>query len=612
MNSADVLSADIDTRQALVTNNFSKAIFSYITTPAGKLVVLSRFTDDVWIIPDSRFTASAKRSTKRLNFKLIPPKFVHILKVCILKYSISGLFGHPPRGNTIRNLFVGAYTFLRYISEHADCLETINPILFSNYALLSKSAKGRKGEFLSPHALNVRFSSVETLHSLSENTFDPMPHPWPESSAATLAGINGTDWYLKGKTPIIPDAVLARLFQSSVTRLERAEYLINLRNECSRIVSALSSRKNNARYTTPYLRSQAYDGDRRDITTELTQTLSACMIVILTTSGVRSHELLSIKEDYCYTTEDADGNTIYWMRGRSEKTYEGDTEWVVTEITHKAISVAAQITENLRAELRLKISALLIANPDCHDAAQLALHKDSIFLGKHNATHEITTVSGEHLSYLLTTYCKKIGLKWKLASHQFRRTFAVYVVRSTHGDLRYLKKHFKHWSLDMTALYAAHEQKDAELLHELMLAYSEAKESIVAHMLDESTPLSGGLAEGIKKFRTAKIKTYKNRAEMVRIVSDFVHIRATSVAWCTNDLGNCTGGTGLETTRCGGCVNSIIDDTKLPIWRDIYDQQRELLKLTDIGESGLERVRRDVARCAKVLTDLGVPVELDY
>ena len=164
----------------------------------------------------------------------------------------------------------------------------------------------------------------------------------------------------------------------------------------------------------------------------------------------------------------------------------------------------------------------------------------------------------------------------------------------------------------MTALYAAHEQKDAELLHELMLAYSEAKESIVAHMLDESTPLSGGLAEGIKKFRTAKIKTYKNRAEMVRIVSDFVHIRATSVAWCTNDLGNCTGGTGLETTRCGGCVNSIIDDTKLPIWRDIYDQQRELLKLTDIGESGLERVRRDVARCAKVLKDLGVPVELDY
>lgn len=164
----------------------------------------------------------------------------------------------------------------------------------------------------------------------------------------------------------------------------------------------------------------------------------------------------------------------------------------------------------------------------------------------------------------------------------------------------------------MTALYAANEQKDSDLLDELMQAYSEAKESIIDHMLDETTLLSGGLADGVMKFRAAQIKTYQDRSEMVKTVADFVHIRATSVAWCTNDLGNCVGGSGLEATRCGDCVNSLIDDTKLPVWQGIYDQQIELLDLTDIGESGLERVRRDVARCEKVLKDLGAPVEMTH
>ncbi len=612
MNSAEavIVRNTLEVSEALITNDFSKVIFSYTTTPSGKLLVLSSFSDDVWIIPDSQFTTSVTKSFKRLNFKTVPSKFVHILKLCVLKYSLFGLFGQPPRGSTIKLFFTNALSFLNYISKHTDSLNAINPLLFSNYTLDTKLVKGRKEALLTVDALRLRFTGVEQLHLLSQDTVDPMRHPWPDSSASTLSGKNGTDWYLKGKTPVIPDDILAVLFQQSVSHMERAEYLIELRDASRQIISTLTSRGNQTLYTSPFLQSQGFEGGLREVLGEIRKTYIACAVIILTTSGVRIHELHSLKEDCRFTTEDSDGKTIYWMRGRSEKTGEGDTEWVVTEATHQAISVAAKITAPLREELKQKIDELFSVNADCHIAAQLSLHKDVIFLGKHTVTGEISTLA--NLGNLLTGYCTDLGLDWNLTSHQFRRTFAVYVVRSAHGDLRYLKKHFKHWSLDMTALYAANEQKDSDLLDELMQAYSEAKESIIDHMLDETTLLSGGLADGVMKFRAAQIKTYQDRSEMVKTVADFVHIRATSVAWCTNDLGNCVGGSGLEATRCGDCVNSLIDDTKLPVWQGIYDQQIELLDLTDIGESGLERVRRDVARCEKVLKDLGAPVEMTH
>jgi len=42
------------------------------------------------------------------------------------------------------------------------------------------------------------------------------------------------------------------------------------------------------------------------------------------------------------------------------------------------------------------------------------------------------------------------GTIWPLTSHHFRCTFACLAARSALGDIRYLREHYKHWSLDMT------------------------------------------------------------------------------------------------------------------------------------------------------------------
>ncbi|MCY1539860.1 hypothetical protein D9M68_754690 [compost metagenome] len=136
------------------------------------------------------------------------------------------------------------------------------------------------------------------------------------------------------------------------------------------------------------------------------------------------------------------------------------------------------------------------------------------------------------------------------------------------------------------------------------MAFNEQRRKVFARFMDESTNLSGGLAEPIKKFRTVEFRTYKNRSEMIKRLSDVVFLRATTVGWCTNDQGGCIGGEGLERARCGDCAYSIIDHTKLPTWEGIYEQQIELLDITDLGAVASARVQRDLSRCQKVIAEL--------
>ena len=77
-------------------------------------------------------------------------------------------------------------------------------------------------------------------------------------------------------------------------------------------------------------------------------------------------------------------------------------------------------------------------------------------------------LNGEHYRF-----AKQCGVTIDLTPHMFRRTFACYVAKSAYGDLRYLRQHFKHWSLDMSMMYALNEEQDAELYDEIMSNHPE-------------------------------------------------------------------------------------------------------------------------------------------
>ncbi len=96
---------------------------------------------------------------------------------------------------------------------------------------------------------------------------------------------------------------------------------------------------------------------------------------------------------------------------------------------------------------------------------------------------------------------------------------------------------------------------------------------------------------------------------MVRSIAQSTSIRSNGHAWCTAGDNLCAGND-LEPTRCGNrCEHAVIGQRHADIYQGLYDQTKRLETLDDIGPGGLERIKRDVTRCAAVLGKLGHNVQ---
>jgi hypothetical protein len=206
----------------------------------------------------------------------------------------------------------------------------------------------------------------------------------------------------------------------------------------------------------------------------------------------------------------------------------------------------------------------------------------------------------------LKAFVARHGIDWKLNTHQFRRKFANYAARSQFGDLRYLRDHFKHWSMDMTLGYALNESQELSLFHEIQDELDSIKGGVVEQWFQPHEPLAGGYGQGIMNWRHGSdVTIFKDRSSMIKAISDSTAIRSNGHAWCTADDNLCVGNGGLETTRCVNCDNAVIGRAHARLYQGLYDQLKETLDCADIGEAGMARVRRDIGRCRNVLTALG-------
>ncbi|MEQ9130876.1 MAG: tyrosine-type recombinase/integrase [Salinisphaeraceae bacterium] len=584
-----------------------QAIMTGMRLDDGSYHVLSRYGDPVWTLPDALFAAGTIDTQKKLNFDRVPPAFRKLMRSCMARYILSGIEGRSrPRGGTISHCFAGAAAYLTWLDDRGmQRLGDVTPLVAQQYVDFCRGLKGQKGEPLAAASLFNRFGPVETLQILSQQTADPMPHPWPESSASHLAGLTGRGnrHLQEARTKIIPDDVLGLLFQSAVDWLGRADDII----EKWGLIQAWTAQGLTKSQRCRRANKQGWStGDANAAARDLQ---SACMVIVLVTSGIRVSELCSLETGCAYTKEGDHGDRYHWLRGVSYKTSAGPCDWLVAELTHRAIAVEERLASPLQSRLAQTIAELRTANPRDPDITRLSEHASRLFLGLKN--NRIGTLSKHSVLTRLNAFAAQCGLDWHVAPHQFRRTFAVYAAHSAFGDLRYLRDHFKHWSLDMTGLYALNREQDAELYDEIGLAALGITTDLLEHWLEPDAILAGGAAEPVRAFRAKNeaVATKHDRAEMATSISPLVHIRATGVAWCTADTGGCNGGQGAEKTRCGDCGNAIIDESRKPVWKDLYAQQLELSQLPDIGPGGQERVERDLQRCRKVLTDLGASEE---
>ncbi len=314
----------------------------------------------------------------------------------------------------------------------------------------------------------------------------------------------------------------------------------------------------------------------------------------------------------CYATEDDDGEVYWWLKGVSTKTDEGPTEWMIPPAGVKAIELMERWAKPYQSAIQRELEILRGADPLDPVIAEAAAHQSALFLGApaHNPGL-VRTLSTSSWNENLNEYAHRHGLTWDFASHQFRRKFANYAARSRFGDLRYLKEHFKHWTMDMTLGYALNEAQEMELFAEIEDEMIDIKRGVVKDWLDPSEPLAGGYGTNLVAWRGGEgITMFKDRKAMVIAIADSTAIRSNGHAWCTADDDLCVGND-LEKTRCaGGCDNAVVGRVHAHVYQGMYTDLKDLASLDDIGPGGAARVSRDLARCRGALQTLGYDPEL--
>ena len=579
-------------------------------------VILSRYGDDCWQL--NGLPTNRSESHTYLDFRRVPAPFKAVTKAVMYRFLRKGRLGQPrPKGSTVINVLIQALYFLRYLhSLKINRFSAVTPIIFTNYVTLCREARKADGKPLKRNTLSSRFSAVEAFCELSQYTKDPLwVHPWPDTSAAALAGLKkrGPRSIQGCATPLMPDEVFCKLFEQSYIQVERGKALLDMRDTVTEASTTWKVAEGNFwRKRTLLLVSLGWEGGAATFNRALLDLRTACYVVLACTSGCRNHEIANVNSGSHHRTQDENGTIYHWMRSKSEKTEAGMHDWMIPEAAVLALRLMERWAKPYQVAIAEEITKRRRDNPLDPEIARAQLHRHALFLGKKTKS-PVRTLSLAASNFYLKALAVESGLDWPLASHQFRRKFTNYVAHSRFGDLRYLRVHFAHWSMDMTLGYAMDERwgshLDLDLYNEIQAELDDIKLGTVDGWLNDDL-LAGGYGRALKKWQRdpSNLAIFKDHQSMIASIAQSTAIRSNGHAWCTADNDACVGNT-VERTRCGDCNNAVIGRGHLGIYRQLYNNLKDLLDCHNIGHSGKVRVWRDMDRCRSVLMQLGYDPE---
>jgi integrase len=381
---------------------------------------------------------------------------------------------------------------------------------------------------------------------------------------------------------------------------------------------------------------------RRAFRQDMTRLRTACYIICAAFSGMRDSELASLNVDCFIKKRGFGGDLFYWLKGTTYKLEHEPraTEWMVPEIVGKAVKVAIRLSardrercvarvKELEHDLRsrrLSLEDRLAAHAQLEHAKQSV---NSLFMASRQSCDTSTLGRGQGTK-CLKEFGKSVGIvveqsdmdgvfkrdkirvgrPWPFTPHEFRRSFAVYVARHDLGDVRFLREHFKHWSLDMTLYYTRHESDvDQSLFSDILTERDELQAMLIQSWMSPDTLLAGKGGHRIMTFRgRGEVKHARDMPEFCRKLGENVFIRGTGHSWCMAS-GNSCGGEGLyDALRCTSCGEAVIDVTHRNIWEGIRQQQVDVLRCSDLGAPAKQRCIDHLRKAESVLTDLGAPV----
>ena len=257
-----------------------------------------------------------------------------------------------------------------------------------------------------------------------------------------------------------------------------------------------------------------------------TQIQSACLIVLLGFSGVRLSEGLSFNKS-SYKEHVYGDITVPTLTGQITKTQEGGVPKSETWVTHPAAKKALELAYDLSQFARdyyidkFQNKTGMLSNIESAFITLAINHQSKDIIGKNHKrtitsfvdSHKIVAASEDVSEFDLLNPQRKGELVLggslpKISPHDFRRTFAVFLVRNKLGNVMTLKHQYKHLNVVMTQWYTNNHELvmalDLSLDTELAGLVNEANISVVTDALFEiynSETLSGGKGERILQER---------------------------------------------------------------------------------------------------------------
>lgn len=607
--------------------------------PDGTPHVVSRYGDPIWdfypYIPQENMRPSEKQIDWRIALsngrRLTDPEHAGLLES--VKDFIWSLFTDPVEGRKRPTML----TLQLKVDDIKPLLRWMASLDLTRFADLTGRTLdyvpvAKLGECGKPVANTTaahRLIAVEDLYHQRDKLKDALiAHPWPHEAACSLAGLKRGGAHRKPKTELIPDAVAGRLAEVAL------DYV---RNRSAGILAAMEaadaaaqeradaglSRRTSQSARTSAARESGYAGTY-DLTTEAGRLRTACYIVIDLFSGIRDSEMMSLGENCIAPGKSRDGSTdILWLHGTIYKTGMRPKRWLVPPVVEEAVAVLTCLTVPLRlalAQEEIEIEqriGLSIAKERAQLAKRLDTvrkHKGRLFLTAGRRGEGISVLSGGTMNQHLKDFCTDFGIlnedrqPYPLHSHQFRRTYALFIARSELGDLLTLRDHFGHWSVDMTVFYAdggADEyEADTELLEMITQEKMERQGEIMGGYLDSDAPLANG-GHWLKDWR-ASVRTAANKEELIKEYAGTITLNGTGHSWCVGNARGtgCGGLCVFEAQMCVECNYGVIGQEHRLVWEGIRKQQKEALALDDIGPGGRARSQNILNYAEKVLRRL--------
>ncbi|MDO6524718.1 tyrosine-type recombinase/integrase [Motilimonas sp. 1_MG-2023] len=616
--------------------------------------VISSYQDNIWDFSHEIHSKNVSKARRIINFSITLENKTNLSDVINENY-MNGLkeylyvrknIPHPHS-----NKVISAQTI---ISKFYHSLSVINYLIhikktcFSSFD--SSDTKGvisylkNRNPSISNNSLLKILSVIQDLYLFNEKLKHGIKsHPFHGESVVSLSN----DRRLQGgtaenQTPCIPDYICSELLKKSVDYLlDNSERIIKANASSDKKISEMYSRyykKNkNSRDTkinrkdrntihlicksrgyTEFMKKKllfhGFNG-KLDLNRSTNKARTCCYVILALTTGMRNSELASLTAFSLIKSTGWDNEEYLWVQGHTYKLEDEPklVKWMVPDL--------AEIVFNHLKEMSLMNNKRIMRSLPYLENTEARRQEDLLFLlfiANDTKTNTFNGLSNSHWNSSLKSLSIEFDLRtdgsdndlklpknsvWPLSSHQFRRTFATLAARSALGDLRYLREHFKHWSLDMTLYYANNDKFDDSLFDEILTERNELQRAIVSDWLISDKELTGGRGEVIASFRhRGNLKTAENLPELSRQISDNIFIRGTGHSWCLASGDGC-GGEGLyDAIQCVDCENSVIDKTHASIWSGIKQQSEILLELADSGLPTKQKAKQYIEKAEKIIS----------